>query len=224
MTQDKRIRIMAGHFGSGKTEFSVNYAVKLRTLGTMVGLADLDIINPYFRSRERDLLFREKGIKLVGSAKGSDPVDMPALSPEINAFIEDSAWQAVIDVGGDPSGARVLGRYASALAKEEYDFFLVLNANRPETRRVGQVEEMIEGIQGLARLKITGLVNSTHMLKETEVDDLVRGYKLALDVSDRTGIPLRYNAAVGPVAARLPADWEGEIFPLELYMRDGWMS
>lgn len=224
MTQDKRIRIMAGHFGSGKTEFAVNYAVKLRTLGTMVGLADLDIINPYFRSRERDLLFREKGIKLVGSSQGSAPVDMPALSPEINAFIEDHAWQAVIDVGGDPTGARVLGRYSSALAAEEYDFFLVLNAYRPETRNAGQVEEMIEGIQGLSRLKITGLVNTTHLLKDTVVEDVARGYDLAREVSARTGLPVRYNAAVGSVAARLPADWEGEIFPLELYMRDGWMS
>ncbi len=224
MTQDKRLRIIAGHFGSGKTEFAVNYAVKLRTLGTMVGLADLDIINPYFRSRERDLLFREKGIKLVGSAKGSDAVDMPALSPEINAFIEDPAWQAVIDVGGDPSGARVLGRYSAALSAQEYDFFLVLNANRPETRRVEQIVEMIEGIQGLSRLKITGLVNTTHMLKDTEVADLARGYELAQGVSSQTGLPLRYNAAVGAVAAQLPADWEGEIFPLDLYMRDQWMS
>jgi hypothetical protein len=224
MTQDKRIRIMAGHFGSGKTEFAVNYAVKLRTLGTMVGLADLDIINPYFRSRERDQLFREKGIKLVGSSQGSAPVDMPALSPEINAFIEDPAWQAVIDVGGDPTGARVLGRYAAALADREYDFFLVINAYRPETRTAGQVEDMIEGIQGLSRLKITGLVNTTHLLKDTVVDDVARGYELAREVSVRTGLPVRYNAAIASVAAQLPADWEGEIFPLELFMRDLWMS
>lgn len=224
MTQDKRIRIIAGHFGSGKTEFAVNYAVRLREYGEMVGLADLDVINPYFRSRERAELFREKGIKLVASNKGADPVDLPALSAGINVFIEDSAWQAILDVGGDPNGARVLGRYSQQLQDQEYDFFLVINAYRPETREVSQVEEMIDGIEGLSRLKITGLVNTTHLLKETAVQDVLKGYRLAEEVSARRGLPIRYNAAIGPVAAELPADLEGEIFPLSLFMREDWMS
>jgi len=224
MTQDKRIRIIAGHFGSGKTEFSVNYAIRLREYGEMVGIADLDVINPYFRSRERDNLFREKGIKLVASNHGADTIDMPALSAGINAFFDDDGWQAVIDAGGDPNGARVLGRYSGQINKLDHDFFLVINAYRPETRDVSGVEEMIDAIESRSRMKITGLVNTTHLLKDTKKEDVLFGYKLAKEVGKRRNLPIRYNAAIESVAALLPADLEGEIFPLKLYMRDEWMS
>lgn len=224
MTQDKRIRIIAGHFGSGKTEFSVNYAIRLREYGEMVGIADLDIINPYFRSREREELFREKGIKLVASNKGSAPIPMPALSAEINVFFEDTAWQAVLDVGGDSNGARVLGGFSNKLKNLDHDFFLVINAYRPETRTADQIEEMIDAIESQSRLKITGLVNTTHMLKDTSLEDVLVGYKLAKEVGRRRKLTIKYNAAIESVAALLPADLEGEIFPLKLFMRDEWMS
>ena len=224
LTQDNRIRIIAGHGGSGKTEFALNYAIHLRNYDEQVGLVDLDVVNLYFRSRERADILREAGIRLVAGNKGAAPVDQPALSAEINAFIEDPAWQAVLDVGGDPIGARVLGRYAGQLQPRDCDFFLVINVYRPETRTASQVEEMIEGIETLSRLKITGLVNTSHLLKETSVENVLKGYKLAEEVSARRGLPIRYNAAIEPVAARLPPDMEGEILPLNLYVREEWMS
>lgn len=224
ITQDRRVRVIVGHGGSGKSEFALNYAIRLREYEGPVGLADMDVVNPYFRSRERETLLQEAGIRLVAGNMGSAPVDQPSLSAEVNTFLEDPAWQAVLDVGGDPNGARVLGRYFGQIEPRDCDCFLVINVYRPETRTPSQVEEMLEGIEALSRLKVTGLVNTSHLMKETSPENVLEGYKLAQEVGVRRGLPLRYNAAIPSVASRLPANLEGEILPLTLYLREDWMS
>lgn len=223
MDKDKRIRIIIGHYGSGKTEFSVNYAVKLAEQGKKVALVDLDIVNVYFRSREKTQILEEMGIRVIGGSIKGNATDLPAISGEVATPLQDTSYEAVFDVGGNPVGARALGRYHSYFKEGLYDMFFVLNANRPETQTVEQVLEYIVKIQDVARAKITGIINNTHLLKSTSVEDVMRGYNLALKVSEETGLPIKYNACLETLVDELPKEVRDNAFPMKLYMRDEWM-
>ena len=220
---DNRIRIVIGHYGSGKSEFSVNYAMKLAELGRKVAIADIDVVNMYFRSREKREQLEEMGIKVIGSGIDTPAIEVPSISAEVYTPLQDESYDAILDVGGDPVGARALGRYVDYFQEGKYDCFFVINANRAETQTVEKVIEYIVKIQDVARIKVTGLINNTHLLKETSVDDILRGQKLALEVEKETGIELKYVSVLESVAPDLPKDLKGEIFPIKLTMRDEWM-
>lgn len=223
MLKDKRLRFIIGHYGSGKTEFSINYAVKLAEIGKKVALADLDVVNLYFRSREKRELLEKLGVKVIASSIDASAVDIPAISAEIVTPMQDTSYEGVIDVGGDPAGARTLGRYNEYFVEGKYDMFFVLNANRPETQTVDKAIEYLRKIEDTARAKVTGIVNNTHMLKNTTVEDVLKGQSLAKKVSEKTNIPIKYISVIEDVAKELPDDLEGEIFPMTLYMREDWM-
>lgn len=223
LNDDKRVRFIIGHYGSGKTEFSMNYAVKLQELGKKVIVADLDIVNMYFRSREKQEEFEEKGIKIVGSIGNMKGVDVPAVSPEVKIPLEDTSYDGIIDVGGDSVGARALGGFVDFFEKGDYDMFMVLNANRPETQTVEKAYEYLRQIEAVSRARVTGIVNNTHLLKATTVEDVLRGQKLAEELAEKANIPVKYIAALEHVAKELPEDLEGEVFPMTLYMREDWM-
>src|SRR5699024_11134004 len=223
MIEDKRVRIIIGHYGSGKTEFSINYAVKLARNGRKVALADLDIVNLYFRSREKKELLKKEGIKVISSSIEASAVDIPAVSPEVYGPFQDESYDYIIDVGGDHVGARALGRYYKYLEEDKYDMFYALNANRPETETADKAIEYFKKIEDNARAKITGIVNNTHMLKSTTVEDVLKGQKLAQEVSNKLDIPIKYISTLENVAKELPKNMEGEIFPIKLYMRENWM-
>lgn len=223
MFNDKRLRFIIGHYGSGKTEFSINYAIKLAQKGKKVALADLDVVNLYFRSREKTEVLEKLGVKVIGSSVKASAVDIPAISAEIVTPMQDKSYEAVIDVGGDPDGARVLGRYKEYLIDGNYDMFFVLNANRPETQTVYKAMEYLKKIEDTARAKVTGIINNTHMLKSTTVLDVLKGQELAEEISENFDIPIKYISAMENVAKKLPKDLQGEIFPIILYMREDWM-
>lgn len=174
MLKDKRIRIIIGHYGSGKSEFSVNYAVKLAEKGRKVALADLDIVNMYFRSREKAKEMEKLGVKVIASQINTPAVEVPSISAEVYAPLQDESYDFVIDVGGDQVGARALGRYVNYFKEGEYDMFFILNANRPETQSAEKAYEYMVKIQDVSRAKITGIVNNTHLLKATTVEDVLR--------------------------------------------------
>lgn len=223
MLDDKRLRFIIGHYGGGKTEFSINYAVKLAKMGKKVALADLDVVNLYFRSREKTEILENLGVKVISSSIKASAVDIPAISAEIVTPMQDSTYEAVIDVGGDPAGARTLGRYNEYFTENNYDMFFVLNANRPETQTVEKAIEYLKKIEDTARAKVTGIVNNTHMLKSTTTLDVLRGQELALKVSEKVNVPIKYISVIEKVAKELPSNLEGEIFPMTLYMREEWM-
>lgn len=224
ITKDKRIRIITGHYGSGKTEFSVNYAINLAQEGKKVALADMDVVNPYFRSREKEELLTNLGIKLIGSSIRGLSVDVPAVSAEVYGPLQDQSFEAILDVGGDPVGARAIGQYHQYFVEGNYDMLFVINANRPETQTVEKTIEYLREIERVSRAKVTGLVNNTHLLKSTTVEDVLSGQKLVEEVSQKLNIPIRYVAAIEKVANELPHDISGEIFPIKMYMREDWMS
>lgn len=223
MLMDKRIRIIIGHYGSGKSEFSVNYAVKLAEMGRKVALADLDVVNVYFRSREKAKELEKLGIRVIASQKNTPAVDVPSISAEVYAPLQDESYDFVMDVGGDQVGARALGRYVDYFKEGNYDMFFVLNANRPETQSAEKAYEYMVKIQDVSRAKITGIVNNTHMLKATTVEDVLRGQELAMELKKMTGIPIRYISVLEELVPELPKDMEGEIVPIKLFLRDDWM-
>lgn len=220
---DKNLTIIVGHYGSGKTEFSINYAVKSKETFNKVNLIDLDIVNPYFRSREKKEILEEMGIKVVASNLTNKNLDIPALSPGINGAINDINSKTIIDAGGDPVGAKALSRYNNIIKNKDYDMFLVVNANRQETQSLEKVIEYFEKIEGTSRLKITGLINNTHSLKSTGVEDVMRGADLVKEVSNKLNIPVKYHTAIKNIADEINKNKSIEIFPIELYMREKWM-
>ncbi len=223
MFNDKRLRFVVGHYGSGKTEFSINYAIKLAQEGKKVALADLDVVNLYFRSREKTEVLEKLGVKVIGGSIKASAIDIPAISAEIVTPMQDKSYEAIIDVGGDPTGARTLGRYKEYFIDGDYDMFFVLNANRPETQTVDKVMEYLKKIEDTARAKVTGIINNTHMLKSTTVSDVLKGQELAEKISENLDIPIKYISVIENVAKKLPKDLQGEIFPIILYMREDWM-
>ncbi len=224
ITNDKRIRIIIGHYGSGKTEFSVNYTMKLKEVSDgKVAIADLDIVNLYFRSREKQEMFEKKGIEVLASSIEGSALDLPAVSADIITPLEDSSYDYVVDVGGDSVGARVLGRFKNYIKDGDYDMFMVVNANREQTMDIEGIKRHKQTIEATSRLKITGFINNTHLVRETTLEDVLRGDRLLKEASKELGVPIRYVSAMSHIASQIPEGVSGEILPLDLIMRDEWM-
>ena len=219
--EDARLTALVGHFGTGKTEVSVNMALALAELGRPVTLADLDVVDPYFRSRERAALFAQHGVGLITSSQACVNADVPSLPAQVQALFEPESGFGILDIGGDASGARVLARYHTGLMRAGVRLLCVLNANRPLTDTPEKAAAYVERIQEAAKLSITGLVNNTHLCGQTTPQDVLLGGKLAQTVSQRTGIPLLCHTAVREVIHLLPP-MEEPVFPITLYMKKPW--
>ncbi|NLP29806.1 MAG: ATP-binding protein [Clostridiales bacterium] len=219
----KRIIIVLGHYGSGKTEISVNLALKLAESNKKVALVDLDIANVYFRSRERKQLLVDRGIEVHSNAFQFDiAADLPALSPTIRKPLEDKTYNTVVDVGGDDSGARILNQFIKYFDNDETQILCVINANRPETSTVEGALDHIYKIQKEIGLNVSGLVNNTHLLRETQISDIIKGRELCNQISEILNVPLVYNCCVESLCEEA-SDSLDNIFPIKLYMRPTWM-
>ena len=214
-----RLTLVTGHYGTGKTEFSVNLALALAEAGERTALADLDIVNPYFRSRERRELLEAAGVRLIATSQALADADVPALPAELHAVLEDRTVRGVLDIGGDPSGARVLARYRPRIVKEDYRLLYVVNAARPEVRTAERSAEVLRAIETVTGLACTGLVNNTHLCGETTAEDVREGGALAEEVSRLTGIPVACHAAE---ARFLEALKDLDPFPMEIRMKKPW--
>lgn len=216
-----RLLIVTGHFGTGKTEFSVNLALALARAGEKVMLADLDIVNPYFRSRERRGVLEEAGVRLITSSQDSQNADMPSLPAEILTVLEDRSYRGLLDIGGDPDGARVLARYQPKITAEDYQLIFVSNANRPEVRKAEDAISYLRCIEEVTGLTCGGIVNNTHLCGETTAEEILRGAKLARDISEKTGIPVLCHTAEERLIPELTALAE-PIFPIRVQMKKPW--
>lgn len=219
----KRVRIIIGHYGSGKTEYAVNLALSMAAEGLPTTLADLDIVNPYFRSYEQGELLRARGVRLIVSSCGGR-TDLPAIPAEVLGIFEDESTFGVLDMGGDPAGAHLLGRFAPHLARTDFDLLFVLNANRPETRDCERALAYLRAIETSAKQRVTGIVNNTHLCGETTAKDIQKGANLAGALCEATGIPVvRHIVERRLTAAACEAlGPDAPLFPIDIHMKKPW--
>ena len=189
----KRITVVTGHFGSGKTEFAINYALYLKSLGLDVLIIDFDIVNPYYRTKDAEQLLTLKGIEVLAPGFANSNIETPTLPPDILKAFEDKSRHIIFDVGGDEDGATPLGVYNSYFSKEDYNMFFVLNERRMLTETVEGALEIFDNIKYVSRLNFTGIVNNTHLMEYTDTDVLLKGVSLAQKFSDRVKLPIVYN-------------------------------
>ena len=231
-----RITAIAGHYGSGKSEVSVNYALflnrKLREQAAEAGtepkqvtLFDLDIVNPYFRSRECKDVLNANGVKVTSSAEAFPDVDLPYMPPELTALFQNPGQIGVLDIGGDPAGARVLARYGVELNKVikagDAEFWCVINANRPMTKTLDEARFYVQKISDTAGVKVTGLINNTHLFSGTEAEDIYRGERLVNAVSESMGIPVVFHAVRETLIGELDHDLS-PILQIDIFLKKPW--
>ena len=216
-----RVSIITGHYGTGKTEFAVNLALALASDGDHVMVADLDVVNPYFRSRERRAMLEEAGIQLISSSQACANADVPSLPAEIFTILQNRGLCGVLDIGGDPVGARVLARFQPKIVAEDYQLIYVLNANRPEVRELEDAIAYLRAIEPTTGLTCTGIVNNTHLCGETTEEEIRKGADLAHAVSKETGIPVLCHVAVERLAESL-SDLPETVFPITIKMKKPW--
>lgn len=183
----KRVNIVSGHYGSGKTEFSINLAMYYNSLGFNTVLIDIDIVNPFFRSAMSKKIIEEKGVRLITSSFNAYS-DLPALPGNIDSLLNDKNIKLVIDLGGDPVGARAISRYKSSIPVEDTDMIFVVNSKRRETNNLEKSLFYMDSIEISSRQKITKLINTTHLFDETVIEDIIEGEKLSLDISKKRNI------------------------------------
>lgn len=221
---DKRIKIIMGHYGSGKSEFAANYALIMREkVEGKFALTDLDVVNVYFRTRSKKEMFESKGIHVISSSVDAPTLDIPALSAEVHTPLLNKDYFNIIDMGGDRVGATVLGRYKGMLQEDDCEVLFVVNANREKTQTAEEVIDYIREIETASGMKITGLINNTHLLKATTIEDVIKGQEVCKQVKELTNIPIRFISCIEKLVDKIPADFEGEIVPIALILRDDWM-
>lgn len=216
----KRLTLIAGHYGSGKTNIAVNLSYDLKDKGfNRVAIADLDIVNPYFRTKDSIEQLTEKGIELISSPYAGSNVDIPAIPQEMYALTDDTSISAIIDIGGDDRGALALGRYVPAIVKENnYSFYLVINCYRPLTGDVPSTLEIMKEIEQAAGIRFTGIINNSNVGADTKKEHILNSLDYANEVSKVSGLPL----VMTTVEASLFDDLKDEIhnlFPLQLQSR-----
>lgn len=224
VSQDKRVRIITGHYGSGKTEFAVNYTVALSKVKKKVAISDLDIVNVYFRSRERRNELTALGIEVISSSIDGDSADLPAVSAQLVGPAKNKEYDYVIDLGGNDVGTMVLGRLKPILDPAEVDFFMVVNVNRPATSTVEGIVAQKEQLEYSSGFRVTGFINNTNLVRETTAENIAYGDSLLKKASALTNVPIRYVSYVEEVLKEpLPEGLGGEPFPLQFFMRKEWM-
>lgn len=202
--EHKRLTLFAGHYGSGKTNIAVNYAMLLADEGKKVCIADLDIVNPYFRTKDSEAELKEKGITLISSRYANTNVDLPAIPAESYRLVQDKSIYGVIDIGGDDRGAYALGRFADAIKAEgDYRMAFVLNRHRPLTSTVEDAVEIMREVEAAAGLKFNCIVNNSNIGSETTADTVRNSISFAEELSSVTGLPIWLHTAEKSVAEEL---------------------
>ena len=212
----KRLTLFAGHYGSGKTNIAVNYALQLAREGKKVCIADLDIVNPYFRTKDSAKELEAAGIDLISPKFANSNVDLPALPAEAYRLVEDKSSYGVMDIGGDDRGAYALGRYTPFIIKENnFRMIYVVNCYRALTRTAQEALEVMREIEAACGLKFTDIVNNSHLGNYTDVQTILDSQSFVSELSELSGLPLyltTVRADLAPDAAKqIP-----NVFPLQL--------
>ena len=214
--EHKRLTLFAGHYGSGKTNIAVNYALLLAKEGKDVVIADLDIVNPYFRTKDSAAVLEAAGVRLISPQFANTNVDLPALPAEAYRLVQDKSIYGIMDIGGDDRGAYALGRYVPALKEENnYRMVFVANASRPLTRTPEDALEVMREIETACGLQFTDIINNTNLASETTAQTVLNSVSYVETLSRISGLPIFATTAVSAVAEKLEGQLPN-ILPLQL--------
>ena len=212
----KRITLFTGHYGSGKTNIAVAYARYLKKMGETVTVADMDIVNPYFRTKDSEEDFKREGIGLIVSEFANSNVDLPALPSELYGVVERRDTHAVLDIGGDDRGAYALGRFAPYIREENnYENLFVANMYRPLTKTPEEALVVMREIESAGGLPVTALVNNSNLGVDTTAEDVLESLRYANEVASLSGLPVVMTTADERLQEELK-DKISNLFPLKL--------
>ncbi|MBP0990709.1 MAG: hypothetical protein J5874_05995 [Oscillospiraceae bacterium] len=210
----RRITLFCGHYGSGKTNIAVNYAFYIRSKGFKTAIVDLDIVNPYFRTKDSEKELEKCGIRVISLPFANSNVDLPSIPSESYSVFSNKDEYAVFDIGGDDSGAYVLGQFEPYIkAEKDFDNFYVANFSRPLTRNAEEALGVMREIELAGKVPFTGIINNTNLGEETEINDILLSNGEALRLSKISNLPLVMTTVREDLAKDVKAE---NIFPLKL--------
>ena len=211
----KRLTLFAGHYGSGKTNIAVNYGLLLASEGKKVCIGDMDIVNPYFRTKDSEQVLAEAGIDLISPQFANSNVDLPALPAEAYRLVEDRSVYAIMDIGGDDRGAYALGRYVPAIRQENnYRMIFVANCYRPLTATPEEALEVMREIEMACGLEFTDIINNSNLGEETTPETILQSQDYIEKLCNLSNLPLFATTAEASVAEKI--DIAGAVLPLLL--------
>lgn len=218
----EKINVVTGHFGSGKSEIVINLARKLNAEGKKVVIVDIDIVNPFFCIRDHKDALAAEGITVISADAHLSNAELMVVPAAVSSvfFMEDA--YILMDIGGDDSGAVVLGQYNRYFRDKPYDMYFVVNTNRPLTADVDGVREYLKGIEKSSRLKVTKLISNTNLSYETDVAQIVSGYGIVRTLSEELELPIAYTAVRRDLVEETKEKIDGEILPVDIYMKPPW--
>lgn len=217
----KKITVICGHYGSGKSTFAANYAVKSAEDGHSTAVIDMDTVNPYYRTADLEKIFAEKGVRLIAPMYAGSNLDVPILNYDIPALYS-SGENLVIDLGGDDSGAYPLGKYRDFLKAhaDETEVLYIVNFRRFLTSGPKEAEKLMREIETACGLDITGIVNNSNLGVETYEDVIREGMASAEKFAEITGLPVFCHTVPKiPECSEIHGD---KIFPVEIYIKNTW--
>lgn len=221
---DRRVEVFVGPYGSGKTEVAVDRARAWAAAGRRVAIIDLDLVNPYFRSRELQAALEAEGVSVVAPAGELRDADLPIITPRVRGALSDPDTMVVLDVGGDDAGARALSQFAPAIPADGYQAFLVLNDRRPWTGTVEGIRTVLHRIEEAARLRITALVSNPNLGKETTPEIVAAGHALILEAGRALGLPVAFLCVAADLVEHLPPEAAAgtDVVPLTFQLGHPW--
>lgn len=217
---ERRVTVVCGHYGTGKTNLSINLALDCARHGEDVSLVDLDVVNPYFRSADYSDVLTRSGVRVVGPNFANTNLDTPSLPGAVRDTILEGS-RVIVDVGGDDAGATALGVYARSLSEVDPDVMYVVNRYRSMTTRAEEAVGILEEIERTSRLKATCIVNNSHLKQGTTERTVVDAMPFAEEVSSMTGLPLRSTTVPRPLDKVL-LNKIPNIYPVDVHVRAPW--
>jgi hypothetical protein len=218
-----RIRIFAGPFGTGKTEVAINYALTLARLDQAVTLTDLDVVTPYFRSREMAERLEESGVAVVAPPDLTQRIPLPAITAQIWGTMDGRDGVTVVDVGGDAQGARAIGQFKASIERSGYIMYLVVNPYRPFNATVQRIAQTIKDVEENSRLKTGALVSNPNLIAETTLQIVNKGHGLVEEASEALGLPIAFLCIEEQLLeGRRDEQYDRPVLPLRRHFYPPW--